>query len=86
MIEIFSTSEPPLSLFLALDDYILTTSKIFYGSSSFEYTFQPGTSVDNLIRRWPNEFDDQAARQDWGWKPKYDFSATIEALSNATHE
>jgi|TARA_B110000090_G_scaffold160621_1_gene177045 threonine 3-dehydrogenase len=53
---------------------------------SFEYTFQPGTSVDNLIRRWPNEFDDQAARQDWGWKPKYDFSATIEALSNATHE
>ena len=34
----------------------------------------------DLILRWPDVFDDRAARADWGWEPHYDFDATVEAL------
>jgi threonine 3-dehydrogenase len=46
----------------------------------FSCTFTSGSPTDDLILRWPDVFDDSAARADWGWAPHYDFDATIEAL------
>ena len=46
----------------------------------FSCTFTSGSPTDDLILRWPDVFDDSAARADWGWATHYDFDATIEAL------
>ncbi len=46
----------------------------------FSCTFTSGSPTDDLILRWPDVFDDSAARADWGWAPHYDFDATVEAL------
>jgi threonine 3-dehydrogenase len=46
----------------------------------FTCGFTPGSPTDDLILRWPDVFDDRAARADWGWEPHYDFDATVEAL------
>jgi len=43
----------------------------------------PGFTIDYRIdpirqaiaESWPNKMDDSAAREDWGWKPKYDLTA-----------
>lgn len=35
---------------------------------------------------WPKSIDDSAAREDWGWKPKYDLNAiTGEMIVQLTH-
>ncbi|MEJ6690121.1 MAG: NAD-dependent epimerase/dehydratase family protein, partial [Paracoccaceae bacterium] len=47
----------------------------------FTCKFTKDSPTDDLVRRWPDIFDDSAARQDWGWKPQYDFEATIDALA-----
>ena len=46
----------------------------------FTFSFTQNGPTEDLIRRWPNIFDDSAARQDWGWKPQYDFETTVDAL------
>ena len=47
----------------------------------FTCSFTQNGPTEDLIRRWPNIFDDSAARQDWGWKPEYNFARTIDALA-----
>ena len=32
---------------------------------------------------WPNSINDQAARRDWGWDPKYDLAQMVEAMLTA---
>ena len=32
---------------------------------------------------WPNSINDQAARRDWGWDPKYDLAQMVEAMLSA---
>ena len=51
----------------------------------FNCTFTKDSPTDDLIRRWPDVFDDSAARQDWGWNPQYDFEATIDALADPSN-
>jgi len=34
--------------------------------------FETDDTVANLIDSWPQQIEDSCARQDWGWKPKFD--------------
>ena len=47
----------------------------------FTCSFTEDSPTEDLIRRWPDIFDDSAARQDWGWEPQYDFEATVDSLA-----
>lgn len=42
--------------------------------------FAPDATLDPLIKGWPDEVEDAAARADWGWVPSYDFDATAAAM------
>ncbi len=40
-----------------------------------------------IAESWPNKMDDSAARQDWGWNPKYDLaSMTKDMLDKLTEK
>ncbi|RNI36651.1 NAD-dependent epimerase/dehydratase family protein [Hanamia caeni] len=40
-----------------------------------------------IAQSWPQSIDDSLAREDWGWKPKYDLPAlTAEMLKNVKKE
>jgi len=43
------------------------------------FDFAPDPPTARLIANWPAVTDDQAARQDWGWAPKYE---TIDSLAD----
>ena len=47
----------------------------------FTCSFTEDSPTEDLIQRWPDIFDDSAARQDWGWEPQYDFEATVDSLA-----
>jgi nucleoside-diphosphate-sugar epimerase len=33
-----------------------------------------------IAATWPRSIDDQAARDDWGWRPRHDLSAMVDAM------
>ena len=33
-----------------------------------------------IAHSWPQAIDDQAARQDWGWRPRYDLAAMVRDM------
>lgn len=35
---------------------------------------------DEIAKTWPISIDDTPAKNDWNWKPKYDFPTTVELL------
>ncbi|MCX8024705.1 MAG: epimerase, partial [Thermanaerothrix sp.] len=37
-----------------------------------EITFEPHPNRQKIVDSWPEDVDDSAARQDWGWQPDYD--------------
>jgi nucleoside-diphosphate-sugar epimerase len=40
-----------------------------------------------IAESWPNKMDDSAARQEWGWNPKYDLaSMTKDMLDKLTEK
>lgn len=36
-------------------------------------SFQPDCARQGIVDSWPADIDDSAARNDWGWKPDYNF-------------
>lgn len=36
-------------------------------------SFEPDQKRQAIVDSWPEDVDDSAARNDWGWKPAYDF-------------
>jgi len=42
-------------------------------SFTIDYRIDPIRQA--IAESWPNKMDDSAAREDWGWKPKYDLTA-----------
>ncbi|MDE0770412.1 MAG: NAD-dependent epimerase/dehydratase family protein [Opitutaceae bacterium] len=38
----------------------------------FEYTFKPNEIVESMLRPAPNKFQDDSARRDWGWNPRFE--------------
>ena len=69
-----------------LHSYMFTAQDLVTAIQSrypdFTCSYTKNSPTDDLIRRWPDVFDDSAAQQDWGWKPQYDFEATIDALAH----
>ena len=47
---------------------------------SFDCSFEPIEAVEHLIASWPNWIDDQAARRDWGWRPRFDFEKSADRI------
>jgi nucleoside-diphosphate-sugar epimerase len=58
----------------------------------FAIVYQPDPVRQAIADSWPNSLDDSAAREDWGWQPRYGLAEmTREMLaalsgSGATHE
>ncbi len=42
-----------------------------------EIKFQPDSELTGLVRSWPPYFDETNARQEWGWKTKYQLEETV---------
>ena len=48
---------------------------------SAQFNFSPQETVEALFSNWPDVTVDQYAREEWGWHPKFDFTASaIEML------
>jgi len=47
---------------------------------SFKAEFVIDETVNDLLSGWPNIIVDDAARNDWGWAPEYDFKASADWL------
>ena len=45
----------------------------------FTYDFRPDFRQE-IADSWPQRIDDTAAREEWGWKPKYDLSSMVEDM------
>lgn len=47
----------------------------------FEMNYDVKPELQQIADSWPNSLDDSAAREEWGWNPKYDLSAmTVDML------
>lgn len=44
----------------------------------FEASFEPKSEVETLLGGWPDIMVDDSARDDWGWKPDYDFTKSAQ--------
>ncbi len=48
---------------------------------NFEIEYKPDHR-QAIADTWPNSIDDSAAREEWGWKPKYDLDKMTEDMLN----
>lgn len=46
----------------------------------FTMDYQVDPIRQKIADSWPNSLDDQAAREEWGWKPKYDLRAMTQDM------
>lgn len=46
----------------------------------FEMEYQPDPLKQSIADSWPNSLDDTCARNEWGWKPRYDLAMTTEDM------
>ncbi len=46
----------------------------------FEIHYQIDPIKQNIADSWPNKMDDSCAREEWGWKPKYDLAMMTEDM------
>jgi len=42
-----------------------------------EHRFEPDPAAEDVLGHWPGRLDDEAARRDWGWNPRYNLDATV---------
>jgi nucleoside-diphosphate-sugar epimerase len=42
----------------------------------FEMNYNVDPLKQAIADSWPNSLDDSCAREEWGWKPRYDLDAT----------
>lgn len=46
----------------------------------FELEYDVNLDIQKIAESWPNSLDDSAAREEWGWNPKYDLSAMVKDM------
>jgi threonine 3-dehydrogenase len=51
-----------------------------------DFTFKPDPVRQRILDSWPSALDDQNARRDWGWAPRYDLAAMTAELLPAVRE
>lgn len=49
---------------------------------AFTMDYDVDSVRQNIANSWPNSLDDSAARQEWGWKPKYDLASMTTDMLN----
>jgi len=52
--------------------------KILERYPTFDYQYAPVKEVEQLLSGWPNVIIDDHARNEWGWRPEYDFDRSVE--------
>ncbi len=57
------------------EEFAARTRAAFPGA---DITFAPDLRRQGIVDSWPLDTDDTAARQDWGFAPKYDFARTMD--------
>lgn len=45
-----------------------------------DFSFEPDPVRQRILDSWPSALDDQNARRDWGWVPRYDLAAMTAEL------
>jgi len=45
-----------------------------------DFSFAPDPQRQAILDSWPSVLDDQKARRDWGWQPRYDLAQMTEDL------
>ncbi len=45
----------------------------------FKVRYEPDFR-DKIAKSWPDQLDDQRAREDWGWRPEYDLQSMTEDM------
>src|SRR5690606_15162617 len=54
---------------------------------SFEIDYDVDPVRQRIADSWPRRIDDSAAREEWGWKPRYDLTAmTKDMLAQLRHK
>ncbi len=43
-----------------------------------QISFEPDAVRSKIVDSWPEDMDDTRARNDWGWKPSYDFDRAFD--------
>lgn len=51
-----------------------------------DFTFDPDPVRQGILDSWPSALDDQNARRDWGWAPRYDLAGMTAELLPAVRE
>lgn len=46
----------------------------------FQMEYQIDELRQNIANSWPNSLDDTCAREEWGWKPKYDLTSMSQDM------
>lgn len=46
----------------------------------FQMEYKVNPILQSIADSWPNSLDDSAAREEWGWSPKYDLSAMTKDM------
>ncbi|MBL0220672.1 MAG: NAD-dependent epimerase/dehydratase family protein [Myxococcales bacterium] len=59
-------------------DQIATSVQRVLPDAKFSYSPDPRRQA--ILDSWPKSLDDTAARNDWGWKPKYDLDGMSDDL------
>lgn len=55
------------------------TAEIQKHLPEFEASYEPDDRQE-IADSWPDDVDDTAAREDWGWQPEYTFEAMVEDM------
>jgi nucleoside-diphosphate-sugar epimerase len=50
----------------------------FFPDFTMDYDVDPVRQ--GIAETWPNKMDDTAAREEWGWDPKYDLEAMTKDM------
>ena len=52
----------------------------------FTMTYDVDPVKESIARSWPDSLDDTCAREEWGWKPKWDMKSMTEDMLRAVRE
>ena len=52
----------------------------------FTMTYDVDPVKESIARSWPDSLDDSCAREEWGWKPKWDMKSMTEDMLRAVRE
>ena len=52
----------------------------------FELSFDVDPLLQGIAESWPDALDDDAAREEWDWRPEYDLDAMTDVMLQAVSD